>query len=375
MAKRSGRRRCLVLMMVVALSSNCSLSRGRTQLVHVTSTPPDAQVSLNGEPVGETPMYVEVRRRDADPVLRIGKAGFESVESGLDRRLSRWFLGGDLVGALFLGGFAWAIASLDYGPSSPRSIGYGALWSTPVLAPPLVLGTAFAFPNEVEVVLERADGGGDPVGGLSGSPYDRCSKCVRICCVFMAGWPTARRAPMASGSACGRYGSARPASVVGRSWRRCRKGIGDEGRGVSSSMLGRRARWGRARRGVVETEASSRLGTAADHADSPRVAMVNRTLAERLWPGRPAGGQILNGAIVNRAAGRASLAEPPRRRAGAHVPAYRRSPSDAGATRHVRRMQALALLLLMDGLYAVLTMTVDQRTRELAIRWLSCCVG
>ena len=33
--------------------------------------------------------------------------------------------------------------------------------------------------------------------------------------------------------------------------------------------------------------------TAADHADSPLVAMVNRTLAERLWPGRPAAGRVL----------------------------------------------------------------------------------
>ena len=171
MAKRPGRRRCLVLTMsvVVALSSNCSLSRGRTQLVHVTSTPPDAQVLLNGGPVGETPVYVEVRRRDADPVLRIGKAGFESVESGLDRRLSGWFVG-DLVGALLLGYLGWLIAALDYGGASPRSIGYGALWSAPVLVPPLALGTAFEFPNEIEVVLERADGGGDPVGASVGEP-------------------------------------------------------------------------------------------------------------------------------------------------------------------------------------------------------------
>ena len=33
--------------------------------------------------------------------------------------------------------------------------------------------------------------------------------------------------------------------------------------------------------------------TAADHTDSPLVAMVNRTLAERLWPDRPAVGQVL----------------------------------------------------------------------------------
>ena len=33
--------------------------------------------------------------------------------------------------------------------------------------------------------------------------------------------------------------------------------------------------------------------TAADHAGSPLVTMVNRTLAERLWPGPPAVDQVL----------------------------------------------------------------------------------
>lgn len=69
--------------------------------------------------------------------------------------------------ALLLGYFGWAIATLDY-VSIPGSIGYGALWATPVLAPPLLLGSAFEFPKAVEVVLERADGGGDPVGATVG---------------------------------------------------------------------------------------------------------------------------------------------------------------------------------------------------------------
>ena len=163
--------------------------------------------------------------------------------------------------------------------------------------------------------------------------------------------------------------------------------------------------------------------TAADHADSPLVAVVNRTLADRLWPGRPAVGQVLTfplsggdrtvvGVVDDvryHALAEATwplaylpLAQRFLSRAFLHV----RSDADAGATlRHVRRVladldpgvplsgagtlrdrvdEALArwrapallagllalvtLVLTMGGLYAVLTMAVGRRTRELAIR-------
>ncbi len=163
--------------------------------------------------------------------------------------------------------------------------------------------------------------------------------------------------------------------------------------------------------------------TAADHADSPLVAIVNRTLAERLWPGRPAVGQMLTfplsggdrtviGVVddvryyalaeATRPLAYLPLAQRFFPRAFVHA----RSGADAGPTLgHVRRVladldpgvplsgagtlrdrvdEALArwrapallagllalvtLVLTMGGLYAVLTMTVGQRTRELAIR-------
>ena len=173
--------------------------------------------------------------------------------------------------------------------------------------------------------------------------------------------------------------------------------------------------------GVVVLE--GREFTAADHPDSPLVAIVNRTLAERLWPARPAVGQVLTFplsggdrtviGVVDDVRYR-RLAEPTRPLA--YLPlaqrffprafVHARSPAGAGATlQHVRdvladldpgvplsragtlrdrvdealaRWRAPALLagllalvtlvLTMGGLYAVLTMTVGQRTRELAIR-------
>ena len=163
--------------------------------------------------------------------------------------------------------------------------------------------------------------------------------------------------------------------------------------------------------------------TTADHADSPLVAMVNRTLAERLWPDRPAVGRVLTFprsggdrtviGVVDDVRYRV-LAEPARPLA--YLPLaqrffpqaflHTRSPADAGVTlQHVRRVLAdldpgvplsgvstlrdrvdealdrwrapallasllalVTLVLTMGGLYAVLTMAVGQRTRELAIR-------
>ena len=163
--------------------------------------------------------------------------------------------------------------------------------------------------------------------------------------------------------------------------------------------------------------------TAADHAGSPLVAMVNRSLAERLWPGRPAVGRVLT---FPRSGGDRTvigvvddvryyaLAEPARPLA--YLPLaqrffpqaflHARSPADMGvALQHVREVLAkldpeaplsgvstlrarvdealdrwrapallagllalVTLVLTMGGLYAVLTMVVGQRTRELAIR-------
>ncbi len=73
---------------LAAALSGCSLSNGRTQIVRVRSVPPDAQVWLDGERVGTTPLDVEVRRRNAGPALRIEKNGFAPAERILPREIS-----------------------------------------------------------------------------------------------------------------------------------------------------------------------------------------------------------------------------------------------------------------------------------------------
>ena len=163
--------------------------------------------------------------------------------------------------------------------------------------------------------------------------------------------------------------------------------------------------------------------TSENHVESAPVAVVNRTLAERLWPGRSAVGRVLTfprsggdrtvvGVVDDVRYG--ALAEPARPlaylplaqrffpRAFIHV----RAPANPGVTLdHVRRTLAdldpaiplsdvsalsdrveeeldrwrapallagllalVTLILTMAGLYGVLLLAVTQRTRELAIR-------
>ena len=163
--------------------------------------------------------------------------------------------------------------------------------------------------------------------------------------------------------------------------------------------------------------------TAADDADSPPVAVVNRTLAERLWPGGSAVGRVLAfprsggdrtvvgviddmryGALTETALPVAYLPLAQRFFSPAFI--HLRSPTDTGtALQQLRRVIAeldpgaplsdvrslsdrvdraldrwrepallagllalVTLVLTMGGLYGVVGLSVRQRTRELAVR-------
>ena len=61
----------------VLATANCATLyvNGTTQRIEVTSTPPGAEVFLDGEPVGTTPAEVVVSRRNRDRVIHIEKEG------------------------------------------------------------------------------------------------------------------------------------------------------------------------------------------------------------------------------------------------------------------------------------------------------------
>ena len=58
--------------------------------VSVTSTPPDAQVFVDGEYAGATPVRVTVNSRDPDLVITVEKDGYQTHNRRLKRSVSVW---------------------------------------------------------------------------------------------------------------------------------------------------------------------------------------------------------------------------------------------------------------------------------------------
>jgi hypothetical protein len=89
-------KRCLVVPVVVvamATSWGCAtMANGSHQEVRVVSSPPGANVWMNGKSVGTTPTIVTMRRRG--PIsLRLEKPGYRPNSATVGRRPSWWSLG------------------------------------------------------------------------------------------------------------------------------------------------------------------------------------------------------------------------------------------------------------------------------------------
>ena len=86
----------------LAATTGCATleTNGSTQRVEVSSTPPAAEVFLDGQAVGVTPVEVVVSRRDPIPAIRIEKDGFRPSEQKLRRSTSWWLLADVGVGVL-----------------------------------------------------------------------------------------------------------------------------------------------------------------------------------------------------------------------------------------------------------------------------------
>ena len=123
---------------VVALAATgCATlqTNGSTQRIPVTSTPPAAEVLLDGQAVGVTPVEVVVSRR-AEHEIRIEKEGWRSSEQTLRRSTSWWLLADVGVG--------------HFGHTLGVAAGAG-----PVLLDYLI-GAAFRFQSRVDASLEPA---------------------------------------------------------------------------------------------------------------------------------------------------------------------------------------------------------------------------
>lgn len=101
--------RIVTIACVIATATSCAALRtnGTTQHITVTSTLSDAEVFLDGRPIGATPAQVVLSRRSRDPVIRVRKDGFVARWERLQRTTSWWFLaalgaGGAVIFSSFL---------------------------------------------------------------------------------------------------------------------------------------------------------------------------------------------------------------------------------------------------------------------------------
>ncbi|MCC6547763.1 PEGA domain-containing protein [Candidatus Sumerlaeota bacterium] len=86
-------------------STSCSLVSARTQRLTVSSTPDGAEVFVNGELVGTTPVQTKINRRD-DSNIMIRKEGYKTITKTTSRELS----GVGIVDVIF--GCIWLVPFL-----------------------------------------------------------------------------------------------------------------------------------------------------------------------------------------------------------------------------------------------------------------------
>jgi hypothetical protein len=78
----------------------CSFLGPQSQTLNVSSDPSGAEVTVNGELLGPTPVQHKIRRK-SDVVVQIHKAGYRPVTRHTTRQLSDYGVA-DIIGGVFL---------------------------------------------------------------------------------------------------------------------------------------------------------------------------------------------------------------------------------------------------------------------------------
>ena len=148
--------RLLAAALAVVLSGCATVSGGwRPQRTTLTSDPPAAAVTAEGEAVGETPVTVPFRQRGPgrrSVVLRFDKEGFAASEFQVEPRLNRW-----IFGNLALAALSGAVAAVDRSDVHPGLVSAGTLlWSVGI---DFLSGAAFTLPRSVDTSLTPSPAG------------------------------------------------------------------------------------------------------------------------------------------------------------------------------------------------------------------------
>lgn len=76
-----------------------TIIHGSTQQVGISSNPSNANVTINGQNYGSTPMIIDLNRKDAH-MVRIELDGYHTYETNLTRSTSGWVWGNIVFGGL-----------------------------------------------------------------------------------------------------------------------------------------------------------------------------------------------------------------------------------------------------------------------------------
>lgn len=109
---------CILLVACPCSSACATVINGATQRVAVMSDPPGAQLYINDTPVGVTPAFIDVSRRDADLELRFEKDGCDPAVLTLKRSRSWWSAANVLFAGVPINDYstgAWMGAMVFYG--------------------------------------------------------------------------------------------------------------------------------------------------------------------------------------------------------------------------------------------------------------------
>lgn len=87
------------MLLVLALSSCATIMNGTTQKIGISSSPTGANVSVDNQPRGMTPLFVDLKRKDTH-LVRMEKSGFDVFETAITRHTSGWVWGNIIFGGL-----------------------------------------------------------------------------------------------------------------------------------------------------------------------------------------------------------------------------------------------------------------------------------
>ena len=117
-----------------------------TQPVLVTSVPEGAHVFIGSQPIGVTPVKLDLKRRDSHIVLRLEKEGFAPQRVTVTRSLSGWMALDLFALNPYIG---QGVSSSAQQPTKGQRAGVIAL----AFAIDILTGAAYTLPTAVQVSL------------------------------------------------------------------------------------------------------------------------------------------------------------------------------------------------------------------------------